>query len=237
MHYVDEAFPRPARSCRPVPAEPGQAALDHQADGRTRAHLLHDAHLRDRLPSQHFAGLAAGGIGGGARQVARQKRSEIKRAGGRPGLDAAPVVEGAALAGALLEGIEAANGKMAVVAGRCYGRWRTPPPPLMSGGSTSSSSRACGRAAGASPPGTSAFAQRPSFKTAVEDWMTAADQRYANEPDSLGRRWGDAAGGVTKRATGHALFFFGITAAMRCLTRSRLFRLWSRIMSTNRSNK
>ena len=75
-----------------------QAAHDHQADGRIRASILHDAHLRDREPCA-FRPHDAGGNGDRACQGARPQALGDQAPGGRARARGAARGRGAAPAG------------------------------------------------------------------------------------------------------------------------------------------
>ena len=188
MHYVDEAFPGPSldavRSRRAR-----QAALDHQADGRTRAHILHDAHLRDRQPCA-FRPHDAGGTGGRACQGTRPQALGDQAPGGRDAPTRRPWPRRSRQQERLLEVIEKATQDAPWLAGRSYSLadaaatpyvWRLDKPKLA--------------AHVEQRPGVAAWYDRvrarPSFKTAVEDWLTPADH------ERLRQRTGPLAEGAT----------------------------------------
>jgi glutathione S-transferase len=110
-------------------------------------------------------------------------RSEIKRQVVARGLDAAPVAEALRQQEKLLDRIEAAMQHGAYIAGSAWSLADAAATPYVWRLDKLKLARLWERR-----PGVAAWyqriRQRPSFKTAVEDWVTPADDaRYADGPD------------------------------------------------------
>jgi glutathione S-transferase len=181
MHYVDEAFP----GAPLMPADPLARARARMITKLMDEHVhiscmtltfatANRAHLARMSPQEMEAELA---------KAPDARRSEIKRQVVRQGLDAPLVAEALAHQQKLHDQIESAMQRGPYLAGESYSLadaaatpyvWRLEQLKL-------------------APiwqhrPGVAAWYERirarPSFKTAVEGWVTPADlQRYANEPD------------------------------------------------------
>jgi glutathione S-transferase len=181
MHYVDDAFPG-------VPLMPADPLARSRARMITK---LMDEHIHISCMTltfatanrAHLARLSPQEMEAELAKAPDARRSEIKRQVVRHGLDAPLVAEALALQQRLHEEIEAAMQRGPYLAGESYSLadaaatpyvWRLAQLKL-------------------APmwqhrPGVAAWYERvrarPSFKTAVEAWLTPADlERYANEPD------------------------------------------------------
>ena len=159
-----------------------EAAHDHEADGRIRARFLHHIDVRDCQP-RALRPHECGGIRGRARQVARSEALRDQAPGGQAwarsavgggcapsSRDAARSHRGGDEGGAVLAG---AGCSLADAAATPY-VWRLDKLKLAR--------------MWEHRPGVAAWYERirarPSFKAAVEDWVTPADhERYAKEPD------------------------------------------------------
>ena len=196
MHYVDEVFPA-RRCCRPIPS--GEA---HAPTTKLMDEYVHVSCMTITFATANRASLA--------RLTPQEMEAELAKApdpetlgdqapGGRPGLDAPPVIEALRQQERLLDAIESRRRMRPISPGQA-GRWRTRRRRPMSGGSTSSSSRACGRAG----PASACWYDRMRAAL-VQDrgrgLMTPADhERYAKEPDPWPKVRELAQGGVNVKA-------------------------------------
>ena len=181
MHYVDEAFPGPAL----VPADP-----------ISRAKLRMTTKLMDEYVHAscttltfatanraHFARMSAEEFEAELAKSPDPKRSEIKRQVVKHGLEAPLVVDALRHHETLLNRIEAATKEGPFMAGAGYSLADAAATPYVWRLDKLKLARMWEHR-----PGVAAWYERirarPSFKAAVEDWVTPADhERYAKEPD------------------------------------------------------
>jgi glutathione S-transferase len=181
MHYVDEAFPGPAL----VPADP-----------ISRAKLRMTTKLMDEYVHAscttltfatanraHFARMSAEEFEAELAKSPDPKRSEIKRQVVKHGLEAPLVVDALRHHETLLDRIEATAKEGPFMAGAGYSLADAAATPYVWRLDKLKLARMW-----ENRPGVAAWYERirarPSFKAAVEDWVTPADhERYANEPD------------------------------------------------------
>jgi glutathione S-transferase len=181
MHYVDEAFPGGSL----VPSDP-IARVRVRMTEKLMDESVHDACTTITFATVNRASLAKLTPRELEEEFAKApnpKRSEIKRQVVAHGLDAAPVAEALRQQEKLLDRIEAAMQHGAYIAGSAWSLADAAATPYVWRLDKLKLARLWERR-----PGVAAWyqriRQRPSFKTAVEDWMTPADhERYAKEPD------------------------------------------------------
>jgi glutathione S-transferase len=180
MHYIDEAF----GGAPLMPADPPARAQVRMMAKLMDEHV-HVACMTITFATANRASLARLSPEEMDAELAKAPdpaRSEIKRQVVAHGLDAAPVAEALRQQEKLLDRIEAAMRHGAYLAGE---EWS-----LADAAATPYVWRLKLKLARLwdTRPGVAAWyqriRQRPSFKTAVEDWVTPADhERYAKEPD------------------------------------------------------
>jgi glutathione S-transferase len=181
MHYVDEAFPGASL----VPSDP-IARVRVRMTEKLMDESVHDACTTITFATVNRASLAKLTPWELEKEFAKApnpKRSEIKRQVVARGLDAAPVAEALRQQEKLLDRIDAAMQHGAYIAGSAWSLADAAATPYVWRLDKLKLARLWERR-----PGVAAWyqriRQRPSFKTAVEDWMTPADhERYAKEPD------------------------------------------------------
>jgi glutathione S-transferase len=181
MHHVDEAF----GGAPLMPADPPARAQVRMTEKLMDEHV-HVSCMTITFATANRASLARLSPEEMNAELAKAPdpvRSEIKRQVVAHGLDAAPVAEALRQQEHLLDRIEAAMRHGAYLAG---GEWS-----LADAAATPYVWRLDKLKLARlwdTRPGVAAWyqriRQRPSFKTAVEDWVTPADhERYAKEPD------------------------------------------------------
>lgn len=180
-HYIDEAFP--GRSLMPADAR-GRAAV--RLMGKLMDEYVHTACMTVTFATANRATLARLTPAERDAELARtpdRKRAEIKREVVAHGLDAPVVAEALRVQQKLLDRIEVALKASPYLAGPEWSLadayatpyvWRFEKLKLAQ--------------MWENRPGVAAWyarvRERPSFKVAVEDWLTPAEhERYANEPD------------------------------------------------------
>jgi glutathione S-transferase len=181
MHYVDEAFP----GAPLVPSDPLGRAKARMTE-KLMDEYVHVSCMTITFATANRASLARLTPEEMAAELAKApdaKRSEIKRQVVAHGLDAAPVVEALRHQEHLLDQIEAAMQHGPYIAGSSWSLADAAATPYVWRLDKLKLARMWDKR-----PGVAAWyeriRQRPSFKTALEDWMTQADQeRYAKEPD------------------------------------------------------
>jgi glutathione S-transferase len=181
MRYVDEALPGPALT----PSAP-------LANAKVRMfEKLMDEYVHNSCTTltfatanrEHFARLTDAELEAELAKSPDPKRSEIKRQVVKRGLDAPAVVDALRHHETLLGRIEAAMRHGAYLAGSSWSLADAAATPYVWRLDKLKLARMW-----ESRPGVAAWyervRQRPSFKTAVEDWVTPADlERYAKTPD------------------------------------------------------
>jgi glutathione S-transferase len=181
MHYVDEAFPGPAL----VPADPSaRAAL--RMTTKLMDEYVHNSCTTLTFATanrDHFARMSAEQFEAELAKSPDPKRSEIKRQVVRHGLEAPLVVDALRHHETLLDRIEAAMQSGPFLAGPGYSLADATATPYLWRLEKLKLSRMWDER-----PGVAAWYERirarPSFKTAVEDWVTPADhERYSSVPD------------------------------------------------------
>jgi glutathione S-transferase len=181
MHYVDEAFP----GAPLVPSDPLGRAKARMTE-KLMDEYVHVSCMTITFATANRASLARLTPEEMAAELAKApdaKRSEIKRQVVAHGLDAAPVVEALRHQEHLLDQIEAAMQHGPYIAGSSWSLADAAATPYVWRLDKLKLARMWDKR-----PGVAAWyeriRQRPSFKTALEDWMTQADhERYAKEPD------------------------------------------------------
>lgn len=181
MRYVDEAFPGPALA----PSDPA-------ANAKVRImEKLMDEYVHNSCTTltfatanrSHFARMTAEELEAELAKSPDPKRSDIKRQVVKHGLDAPVVVDALRHHGTLLDRIEAAMQQGPFLAGPAWSLADAAATPYVWRLDKLKLARMWDRR-----PAVAAWyeriRQRPSFKSAVDDWVTAADlERYANTPD------------------------------------------------------
>jgi glutathione S-transferase len=181
MHYIDEAFPGPSL----MPADPSARARARMILKLMDEHIhiscmtltfatANRAHLAKMAPQELEAELA---------KAPDPHRSQIKREVVRHGLDTPLVAEALSWQQKLHEQIEAAIQRGSYLAGDSYSLADAAATPYVWRLDKLKLAPMWGQL-----PGVTAWYERirarPSFRTAVEAWVTPADvQRYADEPD------------------------------------------------------
>ena len=181
MHYVDETFPGVAL----MPSDPLERATVRMTE-KLMDEYVHVSCMTITFATANRASLARLKPEEMEAELAKApdaKRSEIKRQVVAHGLDAPPVVEALRQQERLLDQIEAAMQHGPYMAGSDWSLADAAATPYVWRLDKLKLARMWD-----DRPGVAAWYQRirerPSFKTALEDWVTAADQeRYANEPD------------------------------------------------------
>jgi glutathione S-transferase len=181
MHYVDEAFPGAAL----MPAAPRARAQARMME-KLMDEYVHVSCMTITFATANRASLAKLTPEDMEAELAKAPdpaRSEIKRQVVARGLDAAPVAPALRIQEKLLDWIEAAMQNGPFIAGANWSLADAAATPYVWRLDKLKLARMWD-----ARPGVAAWYERirarPSFKTAVEDWVTAADQaRYANEPD------------------------------------------------------
>ncbi len=181
MHYVDEAFPGPAL----VPADPISRAKLRMTT-KLMDEYVHNSCTTLTFATAnraHFARMSAEEFEAELAKSPDPKRSEIKRQVVKHGLEAPLVVDALRHHQTLLDRIEAAAKEGPFMAGAGYSLADAAATPYVWRLDKLKLARMW-----QNRPGVAAWYERirarPSFKTAVEDWITPADhERYANEPD------------------------------------------------------
>jgi glutathione S-transferase len=181
MHYVDEAFPGPSL----VPADPAARARLRMTT-KLMDEYVHVACMTITFATAnraHFAGMTPEQLESELAKAPDRKRSEIKRQVVKHGLDAPPVAEALHVQEKLLDVIEQAVEDAPYIAGQGYSLADAAATPYVWRLDKLKLARMWERR-----PGVAAWYERvrvrPSFKAAVEDWVTPAEhERYANEPD------------------------------------------------------
>ena len=181
MHYVDEAF----AGVPLMPADPLQRAQVRMTE-KLMDEYVHVSCMTITFATANRASLARLKPEEMEAELAKApdaKRSEIKRQVVAHGLDAAPVVEALRHQEHLLDRIEAAMQHGPYIAGSDWSLADAAATPYVWRLDKLKLARLWGRR-----PGVAAWYERirarPSFKAAVEDWVTPADhERYAAQPD------------------------------------------------------
>jgi len=181
MHYVDEAF----AGVPLMPADPLQRAQVRMTE-KLMDEYVHVSCMTITFATANRASLARLKPEEMEAELAKApdaKRSEIKRQVVAHGLDAAPVVEALRHQEHLLDRIEAAMQHGPYIAGSDWSLADAAATPYVWRLDKLKLARLWGRR-----PGVAAWygriRARPSFKAAVEDWVTPADhERYAAQPD------------------------------------------------------
>ncbi len=181
MHYVDEAFSGPSLM-------PSGGLARSKVRMMTK---LMDEHVHVACMTMTFAtayraqlaGMPPHELEAALAKSPDKRRSEIKRQVAAHGLEAAPVVEALTVQEQLLDRIDAAMQDGPYIAGVDWSLADAAATPYVWRLDKLKLARMWDRR-----PGVAAWYERirarPSFKTAVEDWLTAAEiERYANEPD------------------------------------------------------
>ena len=181
MHYVDEVFPGPSL----LPSDPvGRSKL--RLTTKLMDEYVHVSCMTITFATANRASLARLSPHDMEAELAKApdpKRSEIKRQVVAKGLDAPPVVEALRQQERLLDAIEKATQEAPYIAGQGWSLADAAATPYVWRLDKLKLARMW-----ESRPGVARWYDRirarPSFKTAVEDWMTPADhERYAKEPD------------------------------------------------------
>jgi glutathione S-transferase len=181
MHYVDEAFAGVAL----VPPDP-LARTQMRMMEKLMDEYVHVSCMTITFATANRASLAKLTPKDMEAELAKApdaKRSEIKRQVVARGLDAAPVAEALRIQERLLDRIEGAMQHDPYLAGASWSLADAAATPYVWRLDKLKLARMWDRR-----PGVEAWyeriRQRPSFKIAIEDWVTAADHaRYASEPD------------------------------------------------------
>jgi glutathione S-transferase len=181
MHYVDEAF----AGAPLMPSDP-LARANARMTEKFMDEYVHVSCMTITFATANRASLARLNPEDMEAELAKApdpKRSEIKRQVVARGLDAAPVAEALRQQERLLDHIAAAIEHAPYIAGSSWSLADAAATPYVWRLDKLKLARMWD-----ARPGVAAWyervRQRPSFKTAVEDWLTAADhERYANEPD------------------------------------------------------
>jgi len=180
-HYVDEAFPGPP--LMPVDAR-DRAAV--RMMGKLMDEYVHTACMTVTFATANRASLARMTPEQREAELAKtpdRKRAAIKREVVAHGLDAPVVADALRQNGKLLDRIEAAAKAAPYLAGPGWSLADAFATPYVWRLDKLKLARLWDKR-----PGVTAWyariRERPSFKTAVEDWLTPAEhERYANEPD------------------------------------------------------
>ena len=181
MHYVDEVFPGPSL----LPSDPvGRSKL--RLTTKLMDEYVHVSCMTITFATANRASLARLTPQEMEAELAKApdpKRSEIKRQVVVQGLDAPPVVEALRQQERLLDAIEKAAQDAPYIAGQSWSLADAAATPYVWRLDKLKLARLWEHR-----PGVGRWYDhiraRPSFKTAVEDWMTPADhERYAKEPD------------------------------------------------------
>ena len=181
MHYVDEAFGGAAL----MPSDPLARAQARMTEKLMDEHV-HVSCMTITFATANRASLAKLAPREMEEELAKAPdpaRSEIKRQVVTYGLDAAPVAQALRQQEKLLDRIEAAMGQGGYIAGSDWSLADAAATPYVWRLDKLKLARMWDHR-----PGVAAWyeriRQRPSFRTAVEDWVTPADhERYAKEPD------------------------------------------------------
>ena len=181
MRYVDEAFP----GAPLVPSDPLTRAKVRMTE-KLMDEYVHNSCTTLTFATAnraHLAGMTPDELEAELARSPDPKRSEIKRQVVKHGLDAPVVVDALRHHETLLDRIDAATKDGAYIAGSSWSLADAAATPYIWRLDKLKLTRMWDER-----PGVAAWyeriRQRPSFKTAVEDWMTPADhERYAKEPD------------------------------------------------------
>jgi glutathione S-transferase len=181
MHYVDEAFAGAAL----MPSDPLARAHARMTE-KFIDEYVHVSCMTITFATANRASLARLKPEEMEAQLAKApdpKRSEIKRQVVAHGLDAPPVADALRQHKKLLDQIEAAMQRGRYIAGSSWSLADAAATPYVWRLDKLKLARMWDKR-----PSVAAWyervRQRPSFKTAVEDWLTAAEhERYAKEPD------------------------------------------------------
>jgi glutathione S-transferase len=181
MHYVDEVF----AGAPLIPSDPLDRARVRMTE-KFMDEYVHVSCMTITFATANRASLARLKPEDMEAELAKApdaKRSEIKRQVVAHGLDAAPVAEALRRQEQLLDQIEAAMQRGRYIAGSSWSLADAAATPYVWRLDQLKLARMWD-----SRPGVAAWyeriRQRPSFKTALEDWVTPADrERYANQPD------------------------------------------------------
>ena len=181
MRYVDEAFP----GAPLVPSDPLTRAKVRMTE-KLMDEYVHNSCTTLTFATAnraHLAGMTPDELEAELARSPDPKRSEIKRQVVKHGLDAPVVVDALRHHETLLDRIDAATKDGAYIAGSSWSLADAAATPYIWRLDKLKLARMWDER-----PTVAAWyeriRQRPSFKTAVEDWMTPADhERYANEPD------------------------------------------------------
>ena len=181
MHYVDEAFD----GAPLMPADPLERAQVRMME-KLMDEYVHVSCMTITFATANRASLARLKPEEMEAELAKApdaKRAEIKRQVAAQGLDAPPVAEALRVQATLLDRIEAAMPRGPYLAGSSWSLADAAATPYVWRLDKLKLARMWDRR-----PGVAAWyarvRQRPSFETAVETWVTAADHaRYAGEPD------------------------------------------------------
>ena len=181
MHYVDEAFP----GALLMPTDPS-ARANVRMIAKLMDEYIHTACMTLTFATANRASLAQMPPDALAAELAKApdpKRSEIKRQVVQYGLDSPLAVDALRQHLKLLDRIEAATQDAPYIAGAAWSLADAAATPYVWRLDKLKLAKMWERR-----PGVSAWyeriRQRPSFKTAVEDWISPADiERYSNQPD------------------------------------------------------